>query len=258
MTDEPFDPDAAPGAAQGARDTPGNADCPAPDAAATSEEVPATQSGETSPTTSVAGPPTPSNADLAELVEGVGAQLRDFSSRSEFYEDMIRQLQSRVETLQSEQVQQLLGPVFQKLAILLTQAESSAVAAREQDEGYRAEVEFEYFGDALVETLDVMGAASVEAKVGDAFDRSLHASRKNVPTPDADKDWTLAKVLRQGIVRIGAERAFVPAQVAVFRYDGTPSLSPGADATPQAPGEGAPSPQVTTTHTQLNQEGHLS
>lgn len=186
------------------------------------------------------------NSEIAGLVAGVAADVRAFTERAEFYEDLVRQLQSRVESLQTDQVQQLLGPVLTRLAILLTQTADSAALARAHGEGYQADVEFEYFHDALIETLDLIGVESVGAAVGDAFDRSAHASRKSVRTGERDQDWTVAKVLRQGLARPGAERAFLPAQVAVYRYDAALE-----EARPAAPDEPATNPEP-------DQEGTLA
>jgi hypothetical protein len=162
---------------------------------------------------------TVTNAEIAELLGGLDENVRAFTDRAEFYENLVRKLQNRVESLQVDQVQQLLGPVLTRLAILVTQSADSAQLARIHGEGYRADVEFEYFHDALIETLDLIGVESVGATPGAAFDRSVHASRKTVRTGDQALDWTVAKVLRQGLVRPGSERAFLPAQVSVYRYD---------------------------------------
>lgn len=159
------------------------------------------------------------NADIAELLTGVRADVQAFSERAEFYENLVRQLQSRIESLQTDQMQQFFGPVLTRMALLLTQATDSAALARVQGEGYQADVEFDYFHDVLIESLDLLGVESVGVRVGDAFDRVLHASRKTTRTGVRDLDWTVARVLRQGLKRSGAERAFLPAQVTVYRYD---------------------------------------
>lgn len=162
---------------------------------------------------------TVTNAQIAQLLGDLDDSVRALTDRTEFYEDLVRKLQNRVESLQVDQVQQLLGPVLTRLAILVTQSADAAQLARVHGEGYRADVEFEYFHDALIETLDLIGVESVGAAPGAVFDRSVHASRKTVRTGDQGLDWTVAKVLRQGLVRPGSERAFLPAQVSVYRYD---------------------------------------
>ena len=47
----------------------------------------------------------------------------------------------------------------------------------------------------------------------------MSKKREAVQTGVRDLDWTVARVLRQGLKRSGAERAFLPAQVTVYRYD---------------------------------------
>ena len=164
-------------------------------------------------------PSVPPVSEGDTVLGGLDKNVRALSDRSEFYEDLVRKLQNRVESLQVDQVQQLLGPVLTRLAILVTQSADAAQLARIHGEGYRADVEFEYFHDALLETLDLVGVESVGAAPGAPFDRSVHASRKTVRTGEQGLDWTVAKVLRQGLVRAGGERAFLPAQVSVYRYD---------------------------------------
>lgn len=186
------------------------------------------------------------NAELAELIRGIRGELSAFAERSSFYEQLVRQLQARVEILQTDQTQQLLGPVFQRLASLLTDSAGAAEGARAQQGDFRADIEFDYFTDAILETLDLMAAQSVEAKVGDTFDRARHASLNSVPTLDQSLDWTLAKVVRQGIIRHGAERAFIPAKVTVYRYDATSATAPAQTDKAQIP---------VTTNSQPDQEG---
>lgn len=167
----------------------------------------------------IEGQATVTSTQIVQLLGDLDGSVRAFTDRAEFYEDLVRKLQNRVESLQVDQVQQLLGPVLTRLAILITQSADAAQLARIHGEGYRADVEFEYFHDALLETLDLVGVESVGAAPGAPFDRSVHASRKTVRTGEQGLDWTIAKVLRQGLVRAGAERAFLPAQVSVYRYD---------------------------------------
>lgn len=166
------------------------------------------------------------NSEIAELIAGVDTNLSAFNERAKFYEDLVGKLQSRIELLQNDQIQQLLGPVMVKLAILVTQSAQSVELARAHGEGYQADVEFEFFHDSLIEALDLIGIDSVGVKPGDTFDRAVHASRKSVRTGERALDWTVAKVLRQGLIRPGAERAFLPAQVSVYRYDAALDTAP--------------------------------
>lgn len=241
----------------GATDAPDTAidpDLTTPPASAT--DAPGSESGQpTNPETEVGDAPTPAaepevtNAELAELIRGIRGELGAIAERSSFYEQLVRQLQARVESLQTDQVQQLLGPVFQRLASLLTDSVGAAEGARAQEGDFRADIEFDYFTDAIVETLDLMAAQSVDAKVGDAFDRARHASLNSVPTLDQSLDWTLAKVIRQGIIRHGAERAFIPAKVTVYRYDATSATASAQTDQAQL---------AATTNSQPDQEGRFA
>ena len=161
------------------------------------------------------------------------AVMHSFTARAEFYETAIKQLQSRVETLQADQIQELLGPVLHRMSLLLTQAADSAARARNAAGPYDASVEFEYFQDLIVESLALINVDSVEATAGEPFDRTRHAARKSVPTGNQTFDGTIAKVLRQGLTRGGAERAFLPAQVSVYRYSADADAPAAAPVTPE-------------------------
>jgi len=187
-----------------------------------------------------------SSEALAAMVDQLSVDLRSAADRNDFYEEQIRKLQTKVETLQTDQVQQLLGPVLTTIAKLLTQATNSANAAAEQGDAYNAEIEFDYFIDAIVETLDLIGIDSVGAQAGDTFDRTRHAARKRVPTDDEGRDGTIAKVIRQGLIRRDADRAFIPAQVVVAKFD--PHAAFHAEPKP-ALTVGPPGPPVTVEPT---------
>ena len=49
------------------------------------------------------------NSEIAELIAGVDTNLSAFNERAKFYEDLVGKLQSRIELLQNDQIQQLLG-----------------------------------------------------------------------------------------------------------------------------------------------------
>lgn len=188
--------------------------------------------------------------------------LKTFSARADFYEKLVRQLQQRIELLQTDQVQELLSPVFQRLAVLLSQATDSADRARCHEGDYQADIEFDHFADLVVEALSLVNVDSVDAVAGMPFNRRLHAARKAVATRDKTLDGTIARVLRQGLIREGSERAFLPAQVTVFRYSAdAPSPAPSLPTT--VPAQAGPlSPPVTTSTITLNSqsepEGELS
>ena len=120
---------------------------PSPSAAneALDSSIPCEGGGQVPSVPPVSEGDTVTNAEIAELLGGLDKNVRALSDRSEFYEDLVRKLQNRVESLQVDQVQQLLGPVLTRLAILVTQSADAAQLARIHGEGYRADVEFEYF-----------------------------------------------------------------------------------------------------------------
>jgi molecular chaperone GrpE (heat shock protein) len=195
-------------------------------------------------------------------IEGIATQAlaatQAFNARADFYENLVRQLQQRVETLQADQIQELLSPVFLRLAVLLTQAADSASRSRAETGKYAADVEFEYFADLIVETLGLMNVNSVQAEAGALFDRTLHAARKSVPTDDQTLSGTIAKVLRQGLIRDGADRAFLPAQVTVFRYSAPEAASSRANDDAAPVSMASTPPNSPESPLQPEPEGNLS
>lgn len=156
------------------------------------------------------------DAILAALA-GVEVQLKGFHARTENYEQIVRQMQSRIEQLQRDQVQALLKPVIQRLAVLHAQAAESSERARER--GELAEKDFSFFAVAIEEALGLVDIESVGAASGVEFDSREHHASRIVRTDDLDLDQRVQRVLRQGFAYAGASRVFLPAQVSVYRYE---------------------------------------
>lgn len=150
---------------------------------------------------------------LARIVEAVDG----FHTRAERYESIIRQMQSRIEDLQGDQVRQLLAPLIQRFAALHTEAGEARDRAQERND-QAAFKDFGFFVSEIEEGLAMLDVESIDVAVGDAFEPAKHAARRSVPTSDPALDKTVAKVLRQGFTYVGAPRVFMPAQVTVHRY----------------------------------------
>ncbi|OYN93377.1 hypothetical protein CGZ95_18615 [Enemella evansiae] len=166
--------------------------------------------------------------NLADIL----ATTATFRAHSDFYEDLVRKQQQRIETLQTDQIQALLGPILQGLAALLTQASDAANRALARGDDRQVFDDFIYFHDAVEQALGLVGVNSVGALPGGEFDRATHAARRSIDTPDEALGGTIARVMRQGLVREGGERAFLPAQVTVYRYKAPDPVGPEADLFP--------------------------
>ncbi len=161
---------------------------------------------------------------VAAALHGLESQIQGFHARAENYEQIVRQMQSRIEQLQGDQVQALLKPVIRRLAGIHAQAVEAFEKARERGES--AEKDFGFFTVAIEEALSLVDIESVGAAPDIEFDSRKHHASRIVPTADPDLDQHVQRVLRQGFTYVGAPRVFLPAQVSVYRYE---SLQPVAD-----------------------------
>ena len=154
---------------------------------------------------------------VAAALQGLEAQIQGFHARAENYEQIVRQMQNRIEQLQGDQVQALLKPVIQRVAGLHAQAVEASEKARERGES--AEKDFSFFAVAIEEALGLVDIESVGAAPDVEFDSSKHHASRIVRTDDPALDGRVQRVLRQGFTYVGAPRVFLPAQVSVFRYE---------------------------------------
>lgn len=182
-----------------------------------------------------------SQAAVAAALEGLGAQIQGFHARAENYEQLLRQMQNRIEQLQGDQVQALLKPVIQRFAGLHAQAVEASEKAR--DRGELAEKDFGFFTVAIEEALGLVDIESVGAAPGVEFDSRKHHASRIVSTADPTLDQRVQRVLRQGFRYVGAPRVFLPAQVSVYRFEPAQPLAdevaPENNPTSE-PGEGDP------------------
>lgn len=160
-------------------------------------------------------------AELSTVVESLASQTNAFHERAEHYELIIREMQSRLEQLQGDQVQALLKPVMQRLATIHAQATEAAVRAHDLEES--AEKDFNFFVVAIEEAFGLLDIECVRARPHDRFDPSRHHASRIVPTDDPDLDERVQRVLRQGFTYIDAPRVFLPAQVSIYRYRPLPN-----------------------------------
>lgn len=174
-----------------------------------------------------------SNRDLRAEIDRVQQSIALLGERSRADQDLIARMQARIEALQVDQVRALLGPVITELA----GAHAAFVEASQRDYEVlgvaRLRKEFALLGDRIEGALDLLGAVSVEATPGEAFDSRRHTAVRRTMTARADLDKTIAEVLRQGFVYQHDAKVAVYARVAVYKYDSALNATP-ADPEPTA------------------------
>ncbi|WP_017613529.1 nucleotide exchange factor GrpE [Nocardiopsis salina] len=210
---EPSDETEAPDPAPGAETPVPAAPEPAP---GVRDEAPGGQ--EPAAEAPVTGPEAaPASEGMSASVEGLAEQVRGFHARADNYEQIIRQMQNRIEQLQGDQVQALLKPVIRRFAGLHSQAAEAAERARER--GEKSEKDFDFFMDSIEEALGLIDVESVEAESSTEFDPAKHHAARVVTTDDPEKDRRVHRVLRQGFTYVDADRVFLPAQVSVYKHE---------------------------------------
>ncbi|CUR58054.1 Molecular chaperone GrpE (Heat shock protein) [metagenome] len=177
--------------------------------------------------------------EVTAALHSVEVQVQAFHVRAENYEQVIRQMQSRIEQLQGDQVQALLKPVIQRFAGLHAQATEASEKAR--DRGEAGEKDFSFFAVAIEEALGLVDIESVAAAPSVEFDSRRHHASRIVPTADPELDNRVQRVLRQGFTYADAPRVFLPAQVSVYRYEPPQADDETSESDPTSvSGEGEP------------------
>lgn len=157
-----------------------------------------------------------SPGEVVTALAGLEEQVRRFHARGESQDRIIRQMQSRIEQLQGDQVRALLTPLLRRLAGVHAQAAEAAERARERRE--KSEKDFDFFIDAIEESLGLIDVESVRAEPFADFDPAKHHASRIVTTDDVAMDMRIQRVMRQGFTYVDADRVFLPAQVSVYRY----------------------------------------
>ena len=125
-----------------------------------------------------------------------------------------------VADLKQESDRSLLKPVFTKLATV--EADIRLFLEEAADSDRQA---FYALLDSIEDIFSMYDLRSVGAEVGSSFDANLHTAIQRKTTDDEALDRTIARVTRQGLAFPDDTRAYLPAQVAVWRYQ--PAQRPG-------------------------------
>ncbi|MDN5892786.1 MAG: hypothetical protein L0H93_02070 [Nocardioides sp.] len=160
-------------------------------------------------------------------------------------------MQARITELQGDQVQALLRPMLRRIASLHAQAAEARDGAAAR--GEKAVNDFSYYMVAIEEALGMVDLDSVEARAGDAFAPETQHAASALPTGDPSLHRTIQRVLSQGFTYPDSDRAAIPAQVAIYRYDealGDAVVGAGAPhdvpPVPDAPEASAPQDEDNT------------
>lgn len=154
-------------------------------------------------------------ASIEERLTRIESGVYQFNDRAKELEGNNLKMHDLVSGLRSDSVVHALKPALERLAGLNIQALNCAEDAAGDG---TARTDFLGFADEIDEIFSLYDFNSVEAQVGSPFDRSFHAAVQRKKTSDPEFDGKIARVIRQGYAATGAERAFLHAQVAVYRY----------------------------------------
>jgi molecular chaperone GrpE (heat shock protein) len=227
---------------------------PAADAAPTIEPDP-TPAGQTYEARNIE--PIEAADPVLEALDAIQSRIDDraasdaaFQERIAAQDQLIGRMQQQIEQLRSDQVRSLLKPVLISLAKLHAETYRSQALDFDALPVSRIVEEFEFFGDRIVEAIDQLGFASVDAQPGAEFDRTIHTAAKALDTDDPSLDRRIARVTRQGFSAPEDPKPLLYAQVEVFRYlEPVPVEEEAAPAPGDAPTDIPSSPDEGTTTT---------
>lgn len=160
-------------------------------------------------------PISPAQPDIDALTAAVDRLSQQVAAD----QTVIARMQSRIESLQGDQVRALLAPAVTELANLHAEFTESAERDYARLGLDRVRKEFTLLSDHIETAIDLLGAVSLDVQVGDEFDSRLHQALKKVPTGDSSLDRTVAAVLRQGFTFDPAGKPVLYARVRVHSYD---------------------------------------
>lgn len=164
-----------------------------------------TQSVEPSPST---------HEESLRILHKLEATLGAFHERAANLEKINLEMHERMKDLQQDAVFSFLRPVFDRLATLY----SNAVEYASDQESKNASDDLLDISEQVLDIFQLFDIQSLETEKGQTFDAHVHNAFQRKVTEEPDLDGKIARVRRQGFKRSGAERVFIPAQVAVFRY----------------------------------------
>lgn len=165
--------------------------------------------------------------DTLPLLERIEATLSAFHDRAASLEHMNLEMHQRMQLLQEDAVFSYLRPLFNKLAI--TYSKAVEYALDQEDE--QTKEDLNSIAEQLLDVFQLFDIQSVKAAPGVQFDAHFHNAIQKKTTDDPKADGIISRVHRQGFIRSGAGRVFIPAQVAIFRYE-SPSLKPSEEDQP--------------------------
>lgn len=147
-------------------------------------------------------------------------------------------LEEQLQGYRDETARTFLQPVFNEMIGIYTDLLQSADFASEDDADT-----FRGFADHLSYLFTKLDLEVIPTDEDAAFDAKFHASVQKKKSDDEALNGAIARVVRHGLRVVGADRALVPARVAVYKYQAPaapaeselPTVEPIAESPTTAP-----------------------
>ncbi|WP_105034923.1 nucleotide exchange factor GrpE [Cryobacterium aureum] len=172
--------------------------------------------------TAVSEPPATNLSDIVGALEALSLSVERLSDRARSDQDIITRMQHRIDELQGDQMRALMGPAVSELAKLHAEVLASADLDYARLGVERVQAELARTADGVIDAINVLGADSIDAQLGEAFNSQLHTAVRRVPTNSAKLDRTIAEVQRQGFRFEGVAKPALYARVKVFAFEAEP------------------------------------
>ncbi|MCX4090750.1 nucleotide exchange factor GrpE [Nocardia sp. alder85J] len=155
------------------------------------------------------------------ILRDLTAEIRRLNDRSEGLEAINKRMHERVAALEGDLLRASLRPVIKALAELHGECHRYAQHVRVTADTELTLAFAEDFGTAagrIEDILEALGAVSIEAAVGDPYDRRIHQPCATVATDVEARHDRVGAVYHQGFRHIGSDQPVVHAKVSVWKY----------------------------------------
>ena len=169
---------------------------------------------------------------ITALIGEVNESVREVSGLAERRESIVDRLHQEVVSLRSGELQQAMMPVLKDLVRLYDDLDrKTAIYLKMDGAGAEFARDCRIFRDTVTDVLYRHGVEPFSAQVGERFDARSQRVLAAVPIDDAERDHTIANVVRIGFKK--ETRVVRMMEVEVYRH--TPAPAKGAEVSPQNP-----------------------
>lgn len=152
-------------------------------------------------------------AEASPAFEVLMAAVENIDKRLGALEERDAKVAEQLQNFRDESARTFLQPMFKEMVGIYSDLLQSADYACENDaEAFRG------YADHISYLLNALDLEVIPTDEETAFNARSHASVQKKSTDDKALDSTIARVVRHGLRVVGADRALVPARVAVFKY----------------------------------------